>query len=208
MEPVNLALVLAFDGSASVTFSEFVLLTTGCAAALRDDAVVAGLTSGASLVCLLLWSGPGVQEVMIDWTRLATAEDVLAFARDVEDVPRVIPPGSTAIGEALLACRRLLVAAPAPANRWVIDIVGDGGSNAGIDPQPVRDILVAAGVTINGLCILNDEPDVLEAYTREVIGGPGAFALECRDFYSFADAMRQKLTREIADAGRLAGRPA
>jgi hypothetical protein len=32
-----------------------------------------------------------------------------------------------------------------------------------------------------------------------VIGGPGAFALQCQDFAGFAEAMRQKLQREIAE---------
>src|SRR5579872_3426660 len=73
-EPVDLALVLALDGSASVTFEEFNLMAGGLAAALQDSAVVAGLTGGpqhASLGALLLWSGAGAQEVLVDWTRIA-----------------------------------------------------------------------------------------------------------------------------------------
>jgi len=30
-----------------------------------------------------------------------------------------------------------------------------------------------------------------------VIGGPGSFAVTCKDYAQFTDAMRQKLTREI-----------
>jgi hypothetical protein len=62
----------------------------------------------------------------------------------------------------------------------------------------VRNRLVAAGVTINGLCVLHEEPDLLDSYQAEVIGGPGAFALQCQDFLGFALAMRQKLQREVA----------
>ncbi len=40
MDDVDLALVLALDGSASVTFDEFNLMAGGCAAALRDAEVV------------------------------------------------------------------------------------------------------------------------------------------------------------------------
>ena len=203
MQPVDLALVLAFDCSASVNFNEFVLMTTGCAAALRDPDVAAGLTGGAlggTLAALLLWSGPGAQEVMVEWTRLSNAPELNAFAQAVEDVPRILPAGTTAIGEALLACRALLAQLPAPALRAVVDLVGDGRSNAGIDPEPARDLLINDGVTINGLCILREEPDLVASYTREVIGGPGAFALQCQDFNSFAEAMRQKLAREIAGA--------
>ncbi len=198
MEPVALALVLAFDASASVNFNEFVLMTTGTAAALRDETIAAGLATGAAAVALLLWSGPGAQEVMLDWTRLATPEDVEAFAHEVESMPRIVPAGTTALGEALLACVKLLALCPAEATRYVIDFVGDGRCNAGIDPEPVRDVLIAAGVTINGLCVLHEEADLVESYRREVIGGPGAFAVQCQDYAGFADAMRQKLVREIA----------
>jgi len=38
-----------------------------------------------------------------------------------------------------------------------------------------RDRMAAADITINGLCILHEEPDLLASYTDEVIGGPGAF---------------------------------
>ena len=103
--------------------------------------------------------------------------------------------GSTAIGEALKACEQLLKLLPAPARRQVIDMVGDGRSNDGDPPGPIRDRLAAAGVTINGLCVLHEEPDLLRSYTREVIGGPGAFVLQCQDYQGFAEAMRQKLAR-------------
>ena len=201
MDDVDLALVLAFDCSASVDFNEFVLMTTGTAAALRDADIVAGLTGGpfgAAQACLLLWSGPAAQEVMVEWTRLATPAEVIAFAQAVEDVPRIVPAGTTAIGEALRVCTRLLATAPAAARRHVIDLVGDGRSNAGIAPAAMRDALVDAGVIINGLCVLHEEPDLVESYTNEVIGGPGSFALQCQNFQGFADAMRQKLQREIA----------
>ena len=201
MEPVDLALILALDGSASVTFDEFNLMADGCAAALRDAEVVAGLTGGAlgaSLGALLLWSGTGAQDVIVPWTRLDSPAAVAAFAQAVEDTPRSVPAGETAIGEALLAAIRLLVAAPGASRRQVIDMVGDGRSNEGVAPGPIRDRLVEAGATINGLCVLHEEPDLVASYTAEVIGGPGAFALQCQDYNGFAAAMQQKLEREIA----------
>jgi hypothetical protein len=109
-----------------------------------------------------------------------------------------VPAGATAIGEALLAAIRLLVAAPGASRRQVIDMVGDGRSNEGVAPGPIRDRLVEAGATINGLCVLHEEPDLVASYTAEVIGGPGAFALQCQDYNGFAAAMQQKLEREIA----------
>jgi hypothetical protein len=138
--------------------------------------------------------------VLVEWTRLDRPQSLAGFAQQMEDVPRVVQPGGTAIGEALVACARLLASAPAQASRQVIDVVGDGRSNEGVPPAAVRDRLVAAGVTINGLCVLHEEPDLVASYTAEVIGGPGAFALQCQDYAGFAEAMRQKLAREIAQA--------
>lgn len=201
MDDVDLALVVALDGSASVTYDEFGLMAGGCAAALRNADVLAGLTQGplgASLCALVLWSGRGAQETMVEWTRISDHATLEAFASDVENVPRTVRAGTTAIGEALLFCESLLSLTPASARRQIIDMVGDGRSNEGEPPGPIRDRLAAAGITINGLCVLHDEPDLLETYQREVIGGPGAFALPCPDYTAFADAMRQKLQREIA----------
>ncbi len=204
MDDVDLALILAFDGSSSVTLDEFAMMASGCAAALRDPAIAAGLTlgpSGGSLLAVLLWSGVGAQEVMVEWTRVASEAEVQAVADLVENMPRVVPAGQTALGDALAVCVKLLATAPVGARRQVVDMVGDGRANQGLAPAPIRDLLVDDGDTINGLCVLHEEPDLVENYSREVIGGPGAFALWCQDFQGFAEAMRQKLAREIARAG-------
>jgi hypothetical protein len=201
MDDVDLALILALDGSASVTFDEFGFMAGGCAAALREDDVAVGLTggpSGASLCAVVLWSGRGQQQVLVDWTRVADAASLGAFADAVENAPRAVPPGQTAIGEALLFCEHLLSLAPAASRRKIIDMAGDGRSNEGEPPGPIRDRLAGYGVTINGLCVLHEEPDLLDSYAREVIGGPGAFALTCADYGGFADALRRKLRQEVA----------
>jgi Ca-activated chloride channel homolog len=143
-----------------------------------------------------LWSGTGAQEVITDWTLIASAADAHAFADAVENMPRIVKAGETAIGEALLASLTLLSHLPDTPARQVVDVIGDGRSNAGIAPGPIRDRMAAAGITINGLCILHEEPDLLQSYTQEVIGGPGAFALTCQDYPAFAAAMKLKLARE------------
>ena len=200
MDAVDLALVLAVDGSASVTYEEFGLIAGGLAAALREPAIIAGLIGGpakASLGSLLLWSGAGAQEVIADWTVIASEAAAKAFADAVDNMPRIVPAGKTAIGEALLASLTLLGRIPAAPKRQVVNVIGDGRSNDGIAPGPIRDRMVSAGIVINGLCILHEEPDLLQSYTEEVIGGPGAFALTCQDYPAFAAAMKQKLAREI-----------
>jgi Ca-activated chloride channel homolog len=191
-----MAMVLAVDGSASVTYDEFGLIAGGMAAALRDPTVAAGLT-GTSVLSLLLWSGTGQQDVITDWTPIVTAADLTTFADGVDNMPRTVRAGGTAIGEALLAALTLLAKAPAVPKRNIVNVIGDGRSNDGIAPGPIRDRMATAGITINGLCILHEEPDLLTSYTDEVIGGPGAFAVTCREYKDFTEAMRQKLTREI-----------
>jgi hypothetical protein len=193
---VDLAMVLAVDGSASVTYDEFGLIAGGMATALRDPTVVAGLSAG-SVLSLLLWSGTGQQEVITAWTRIASAADLMGFADSVDNMPRIVRAGATAIGEALLAALTLLTHVPAVPMRSIVNVIGDGRSNDGIAPGPIRDRMASAGITINGLCILHEEPDLLTSYTDDVIGGPGAFAVTCRQYADFVEAMRQKLTREI-----------
>jgi len=211
MDQADLALIIALDCSASVTFDEFNLIAGGCGAALRDPEVVAGLTNGpngASYCALLLWSGPGEHEISVDWTRVDSKETAEQFAKDVDETPRFGLGGLTAIGAALQVCETMLAGLPGPARRLVIDVAGDGRANAGPAPGPIRDRLVQAGVTINGLCVLHEEPDLVESFTREVIGGPSAFAVQCQDYDGFADAMRQKLQQEVAAVQRRMARPA
>ena len=202
MSGTDLALILAADCSASVTYDEFNLIAGGMAAALRDQQVVHGLLSGprgASQGAVLLFSGRDAQDVVVNWVVMRSPAEAAAFADAVDNMPRVLRAGLTAIGNALEAATVLLARAPERSVRSVIDVAGDGRANDGVDPAPVRDALAAAGVTINGLCILHEEPDLVATFQREVIGGPGAFAQTCANYQDFAEAMRRKLLREVTD---------
>jgi hypothetical protein len=196
MEPVDVALCLAIDVSASVDFDEFALMAGGTAAAFRDPAVVAAATSGPRRAA----AGVGAQDVVLGWTRLDGEESAARIADAIENAPRIPPPGATAIGEGMAAGLALLGAFPGEARRYVMDVSGDGRHSAGRAPGPVRDLAVAAGITVNGLAILNEEPDLLEHYVAEVIGGPGSFAMSCADYPDFADAILRKLARELGGA--------
>ncbi len=203
MEKVDLALCLAVDASSSVDYDEFGLMLGGYAAALRDDSVVAALTAGpqgASAIAMLLWSGIGAQDVVLRWTRVDGAAAAAVVADAIDAAPRLVPAGATAIGEGMAAGLALLAACPAEATRLVLDVSGDGRHNQGRAPGPVRDIGVAAGVTINALAVLNEEPDLLDHYRAEVIGGPGCFALHTPDYAAFAAAIREKILREATGA--------
>ncbi|MFN6956667.1 MAG: DUF1194 domain-containing protein [Acetobacteraceae bacterium] len=207
MEKVDLALCLAVDASSSVNFDEFGLMLGGYAAAFRDESVIAALMAGprgAIAAAMLLWSGAGAQAVAVPWTRLEGEATARAFAEALDNAPRLVPAGATALGEGMAAGLALLAACPAEATRLVMDVSGDGRHNQGRPPAPVRDIGVAAGVTINALAVLDEEPDLLEHYRAEVIGGPGAFAMEAPDYAAFAVAIREKLLREIARGAAIA----
>lgn len=200
MRPVDLALALAVDASSSVDYDEFGLMMGGYAAAFRDEEIQAAALAGprgAIAVCLLLWSGRGAHAVGVPWTVLEDAATAAAIAAAIESCPRLVPAGATALGEGMAAGLAQLATCPAPASRGVMDVSGDGAHNQGRPPGPVRDIGVAAGFTINGLAVVNEEPDLLDHYTREVIGGPGSFAMACPDYAAFAEAIRRKLLREI-----------
>ena len=54
------------------------------------------------------------------------------------------------------------------------------------------------GVTINGLAILNEDVYVDRYYRYNVIGGTGAFVMTAEDYDSFAEAILEKLVKEIA----------
>ena len=204
MEPVDLALCLAVDVSASVDYDEFGLMLGGTAAAFRDPgiaALCAGGPRGAVAVAVLFWSGGGSTasrpEVAVPWARVDGEAAAAALADALDAAPRLPQPGATALGEGMAAGLALLARCPAPATRLVLDVSGDGRHNQGRPPGPVRDIGVAAGITINALAVLNEEPDLLDHYRAEVIGGPGCFAMDCPDYAAFAEAIREKLRREV-----------
>lgn len=199
--PVDLALALAVDVSASVDFREFGMMIGGYAEAFREAELAARLTSGAhgaAAVAMLFWSGPGARDLAVPWTRVAGVEQAGALAEAIEYAPRIVPAGATALGEGLAAAAALLARCPYPAARRVIDVSGDGSNNAGLPVAAGRAAALALGATVNALAVVDEEPD-LEAYYRdEVIGGPGAFVIRAEDYAAFAEAIRRKLFREAA----------
>ena len=65
-------------------------------------------------------------------------------------------------------------------------------------PLPVaRARAVDLGVTVNGLAITRDAPDLSDYYRDNLIAGEGAFVMQVDNFNDFSDAIRRKLQREI-----------
>jgi hypothetical protein len=201
---VDLALVLAVDVSESVDAEEYTLQHEGIARAFEAAPLVEAIRggrNGAIDVLVMEWSDRDKQVVTVDWTRVSDAASAGGFAAKVR-ASRRSSSGLTAIGDALAAAEEALARVPDEAARRVIDVSGDGMANIGPPPQEIRDRLVAAGVTINGLAILKHEPWLDGYYDQNVVGGEGGFLMQVEDFPSFIAAMQQKLLNEV-----LAARP-
>ncbi len=202
LTPVALELVLAVDASGSVHEGEFALQVDGVAAAFRDPGVLAAIEAQGPdgiAVAVLQWSGSGQQVVAVDWTLIRDREAAAEFADRVEATPRMIE-GETAIAPAIAFAWRMIETNDFEGGRKTIDVSGDGSANVGPDPDEVRDAAVAAGLTINGLAILNEQPDLADYYREFVTGGTGSFVIEARSYSDFARAMRIKLLEEIRAA--------
>lgn len=198
---VDALLVLAVDSSSSVDRAEFALQMEGLVAAFRDAEVQQALLSGpkqAVAVTLMEWSDPNWQRVGVPWRLLRSADDALKLADEIDTTPRLIDGGGTALGNALAVAVRLLQTAPFKADRKIIDVSGDGALNLGRSLAPVRAAALKAGVTLNGLAIVNEEPNLEEYYRAALIGGPESFVLRAADYADFTQAIRQKLIRELS----------
>lgn len=209
---VDLALVLAVDVSGSIDADEARLQRQGYVAAITDPEVVGAIRAGIHrriAVTYVEWHDYGMHRVLIDWTEIADAASAKTFADRLAEQPINIGR-RTSISGAIEVGMELLRASGVQPLRQVIDISGDGANNDGEPVDLARDRAVKAGVTINGLPILNDrpnrfgfpnQPDLDKYYEGCVIGGPGAFLVVAKSFETFAVAIRRKLILEIADSG-------
>jgi len=212
-EPVDLLLVLAADVSRSVDSQKFQLQREGYAAALADPRVIDAIQSGRRGrigLLFLEWSGFGNQKVVIDWTVVDGPKAAQAFGDRLLESPRSFADRTSISGGIDLAVAQL-ARAPFEAQRRTIDVSGDGTNNAGRDVGLARDEALALGISINGLVILSDTPlpwnpehtnppgGLTKYYRDNVIGGPGSFALEAKDFNSFGEAIVKKMIAEIAE---------
>ncbi|MBV9756828.1 MAG: DUF1194 domain-containing protein [Alphaproteobacteria bacterium] len=212
---VDVALVLVDDVSRSIDDREFQLQKAGYAAAFTDPQVLAAIRAGASgaiAVNYLEFAGDNEVQTVIDWTVIRDEASAKAFTERLTAAPRSFW-GRTSISAGIDHAVQSLAESGVEAARRVIDVCGDGTNNAGRDATAARDEAVAAGITINGLSIINEHPvswtyahvqpqgGLTKWYRENVIGGPGAFVVEIRDFNTFREAMTRKLVSEIAASG-------
>jgi len=200
---VDLALVLAIDCSFSVDANEFRLQMEGLGRAFMRDEVKAAIRRGGRqriAVTAMQWSDEANQMVVLPWTIIAGDADADEVGAVLERMPRRLAEGGTSISTALVYGAALFAAAPTTERR-VIDVSSDGRNNIGPPVSAARDRIVAQGITINALAILNEWPTLDVYFENQVTGGQAHFVIPANDYDAYAEAIYRKLLREITGPG-------
>ena len=201
----ELKLLIVWDVSISMNEEEYEIQRSGPAAAFQSPAIWRAIETswGGIQVAVLQWAGAEEQYLTIPWTELKDRTDAEVLARQIEAIqaPRS-GRWATAVGNGLRFAGAHLLAGPAHCLRSTIDISGDGAANAGADAAVEANTLAARGVVINALIL---PPDPMEGeigaedfYATKVVRGPHSFLMKVGAMSEFADAMRQKILREIS----------
>ncbi len=203
-QEVDVALVLAVDISGSIDYEEAELQRKGIAEAFLSSEVVQAIQAGSRGqigVSVVYFSSRdyGVMTVPVNWMIVRDQNSAQTFVRLLLEARRPSARG-TSVADALELSQRMLESVPYRSAKQVIDVSGDGVNNAGRPVLQVREEVLAKGITINALPIIDPStPQDLDKYFEGcVIGGPGAFVLPARGFADFARAMRRKLVLEIS----------
>jgi uncharacterized protein DUF1194 len=204
------ALALGLDVSGSVDAKEYRAQLDGLASALNDPEVRAKVLQMPSAPVRLLvyeWSGPADQHVLLPWSVLDQPPALDIAIETLRQTRRRNATPGTALGVAMTFGAQLLAQQPDCWKR-TLDISGDGKSNLGPRPRDVNDQIERSGITINGLVIGADAPnmgDLRQAeiselsayYSAEVILGPDSFVQTALGYDQYTDAMKRKLLREL-----------
>jgi len=209
--PVDVALVLAADVSGSMS-GALGAQRDGFVAAFRNPEIARAIADGPVgkiAVAYVEWAGAGEQWTVVPWT-IVDAGDAATFADRLAAAP-VNRGYQTSISGGLMFAARLLRASGVEATRRTIDVSGDGPNNSGLPLAPIRDALVAGGITINGLPLPTpptggpfayltgrDDVDLASYYSDCVIGGAGSFVMPVNGAAGYSAAIRRKLALEIA----------
>ncbi len=207
IEHVDLKLVLTTDVSGSISNDELWLERRGTAAAFLYPDVIRAIEGGALgriAVAMIDFSSPGFGKTVIDWRIIHDRASAADFARAILAIPRT-PGNRTSISNALELGAQLIRSSETEivATRNVIDIAGDGPNNDGKSLPAVRQLVMAQGIVVNGLSIMDENangyfPNLDKYYQACVAGGRGAFVIVVRSFRDFGAAMRRKLVLEIS----------
>lgn len=195
------ALVLAIDGSGSITDAEFDLQLEAFAAAFTDTAVVEALAGAGSVaLSFVIWGDGEFSSDRAGWYFIEKGEGLEPFVRDML-TRRRNTWGNTDIGAGIWAALDMLqeVCAFNP----VVNVSGDGKATTQPKRKAIptlsmaRDRATEMGVTINGLAMSEDVPDLSAYYSRNVATGARSFVMEAKRQEDFDVAIRRKLRREL-----------
>lgn len=206
--PVDVELVLAVDVSYSMDPDEQALQREGYVQALTSPEFLRALREGANgkiAVTYFEWAGANDQKIVMPWRLIDGPEAADAVAAEISRAP-YRRASRTSISGALTFAKPLFDNSGYRGLRRVIDVSGDGVNNSGPPVTQVRDDVLAAGITINGLPVMlkrsfagSLDIEHLDIYYEDcVIGGPGAFVVPIRERSKFIEATRTKLVLEIA----------
>jgi Protein of unknown function (DUF1194) len=209
--PVDVELVIAVDVSNSMDPEEQELQRDGYVMALTSPEFLQALRSGAHgkvAITYFEWAGQFDQTILMPWRLIDGPEAADAVAREIARGPFRRAPRTSIYG-ALQFAKPLFDASGYRGFRQVIDVSGDGVNNMGPPVTQMRDDVLAAGITINGLPIMLRRQsgygmwgmafENLDIYYEDcVIGGPGSFVIAIKERDQFKEATRNKLVQEVA----------
>jgi len=209
LEPVDLELVFAADGSGSIDDEELALQRQGYAAAITHPKVLAAIRGNyrqAIAVAYVEWGGPLSQHTIVDWTKIADQASARAFAERLVAEPRRAESYNS-ISAAIDYSASLIHTNAYEGARKIIDVSGDGPQIGGRPLSAARAEAVLSGITINVLVIAGPSghlsgprgEHLVDHYRNDVIGGKGAFVMTAVNREHFAQAILKKLILEIAD---------
>ncbi len=210
-QSVDVKIILAVDASGSINRTELRLQLDGIAAAFRDKDVLRAIISGPHRrisTAMLIWSDAAYRKIPTKWHIVHNRSTAENFASEVEDFARdfggvfSVVGGGTGIGDALAYALNMMADNKAFAARRVIDVSGDGvetppWSKGAIELPQAREAARLSGVMVNGLAILNDNPNLDNYYRRNLIVGRGSFVMKVAQLNDYGDAIRKKLLREL-----------
>lgn len=202
---VDLELVLAIDASFSIGVDERDVQRLAYVDAFRNPEISRAITSGPYrriAVVYVEWAESGHQRIVLPWRMIASQDDAVRFANDLEAAP-VQRSGATSISGALRFSASLFHGNGFRGDRQLIDISGDGLNNDGAPVEAARDSLETQGITVNALPLVSTDsdlsPDELTSYYETCVSaGPGSFTLPASSTGDFALAMQRKMIAEIA----------
>ena len=209
--PVDTELVIAVDVSNSMDPEEQELQREGYITGITSREFMSALKGGVHgkvAVTYFEWAGLYDQKIIMPWRLIDGPESADAVANEIARAPYRRAPRTSIYG-ALQFARPLFEASGYRGIRQVIDVSGDGFNNMGPPVTLMRDDVLAAGITINGLPIMLNRANTygmwgaqfehLDIYYEDcVIGGPGAFVIGIKERSQFKEATRTKLVIEIA----------